>query len=552
MHKKNLLVRTLFIINILVLLLAAYFAVQIYKVNTAQSNELMTSIHQFSDQIKILAKKPHLSPQQLEEQILNLPDNETFYAYIVNDKDSILAAPDSTLIGQPITKLNDISNNLSNKIHTFNLAENQDKAEILTKTDVTLTTLSLTKVNNLVVVVIRNHLSTGYYAYLKAKSHLLFAFITLLGLSIILYWFHFTLRKQVNHTKHFIVISLLAGITILALIVTLIMYRTPEDIPTSAKPLYNLSQVHNYLDETTNKIGSEKAILLPFGVYITNLDFNSTNSVKLSLWLWSKKTMLKNNDVQIILPQKNIGTIEAIQNKQDEVLTRYNLLELRQVYSQVRYPFDDRYVMVEFWHSDVFNPNIILYPDLSSYNLIDKNNFFTNELDPSVSIKDWDVIKSFYIALPFKVGASLGYNPEVIQKIPHRVVLMTLLRRDITAPLMKYYLPLLIVLMMYFIGLLMSQREKNIFWILTYNASLLFVITVAANNAREQIAINKISFIEVSYIIVYIVIVLFSLAQFMKAYIVENKAELLSMLLQIGYWPIILTAMLINTLCYFW
>lgn len=509
----------------------------------------------------------HLAPKKaninsLEEDLGKVKNHSIYFAFVVNNDGIIAATSDNLLINRPAQRLDKIVPGISQQLQNF-LASDKLSHVVLThdpKTDFFISFSFLrAKKGDDTFLIIRQHASQTYFNYLQKIQHSLSYTMLFVGLGLFFVLLSFDKIRNIKSFKsYFILVALLSGIFLL-LIVTIISWRTPYPLNKDATVLYRQSQINHLVEKSAEnlKVTPKQLFQVPFGVYITNLSFDNANSVNLSLWLW-RKLPKENENIKILLPQKIKGTAEVTEKGKDSVFWRYNTLQLQQQYAQMRYPFDDRYVNLQFWHTDVFNPKVIMYPDIASYDIADRDNIVTPQLDPSLKVKHWDILDSFYVSNKFQVGARMGKPTKVISSLPEQITLLVLLRRDFTAPFMKYYLPLIIILMMYFIGLLTSEKaddEGGVFKLLTYNASLLFVVTVAANAARDQITTNKISFIEVSYIIVYVVIVLFSILQYSKVKLIENYPKLAQKLhdvLQIVYWPLILGAFLLTTIHYFW
>lgn len=542
------------VISLIALLSTAYF---ITVLSQLYSHEHKTAVQQVASVRQRLLptyeKDKKLPSSELIKKFIDEEYKQDIALMIINNKGDIVESPSQKFIGLTIKSFDRISPKITRYISN-SLSDSHKKAFIVAHDlDSNLMVIAaLWRLNaSSSLLMIQKKSSSAYFKFLKNKRHILFGLIASVGL-LVLCICHFTFLHRLSNFSQYLVSILLFCLLCITLIIQLILFRTPADLPPIYTPLYSHNDVRHLLSkEKQSRDGKE--ILVPFGAYITHMNFTPDANITLSMWTWIKKVTLPEvGPIKLLLTQKISGDPVDIKSQGDNQLERYNTAQIKQNFSQTRYPFDDRYIFIEFWHNHLFNSKIILYPDLTSYNLSNPEDLLTPQLDPTIRIKDWNILESFYVSAPFQSNSELGKPPGTIQKLPNRIMLVILLRRDFTGPLMKFYLPLLVVLIMYFIGILLMS-EDSIFRTLTYNASLLFVITLAASQARQYVATNNISFIEVMYIIVYSTIVLFSLFQLAQIYIRKaGYAFNVHASLKYIYWPSVCVAVLLNTFVYFW
>lgn len=542
-----------FVLVLLSVLCCAFFSWRLVQLYKNEHRLVGQQVHAIKQQLlTIYDKHKSATPSQLIRKFRTVEYSQNIALMIIDKKGQIIASPNRKFIGSPIDSLSRISPDITHYVRDSLLKSSNQPFIVVHDVDSSLMIISvvwsLDKTHSLLMI--KKKSSSAYFKFLEKKRRVLF-FLTLSVGLLLVGGIVLALHGKADLSKIIIYIIIASCLTSIIAMVQLIYFRTPNSLPGAVTPLYSQFQIQAMINKYNKHKGND--ILLPFGAYITNLTFPTESVVDLSMWLWFKDRKLPSGKpVNILLTQKISGNPSHINTRGNQNLERYNSVKVKQNFSQTRYPFDDRYVDLEFWHTAVFNPNIILYPDINGYNLSNPEDLLTPQMDPTVKIKDWNIIESFYAITPMKSNSDLGHPIGTIDKLPDRVLLVILLRRDFTGPLMKFYLPLLVVLIMYYIGILLMQ-EDQIFRTLTYNASLLFVITLAASRARSYVATNDISFIEVMYVIVYGVIVLFSLSQLGHTYIKNHLKNIdIHLALKFIYWPSICIAVLINTMLYFW
>lgn len=542
-----------FVFVLLSVLCCAFFSWRLVQLYKNEHRLVGQQVHAIKQQLlTIYDQHKSATPSQLIRRFRAIEYSQNVALMIVDQQGQIIASPNQKFIGSPIDALSRISPDITQYVRDSLSKSSKQPFIVVHDVDSSLMIIGvvwpLDKTHSLLMI--KKKSSSAYFKFLEKKRRILFFLTLSIGL-LLVSGMVLALHGRVDLPK--IIMSVIIIFCLISIIsmVQLIYFRTPDSLPGSVKPLYSQYQIQAMINQY--KKHKKDNILLPFGVYITNLSFPSESVVDLSMWLWFKDGKLPSGKpINILLTQKISGNPSHINTRSNHNLERYNSVKVKQNFSQTRYPFDDRYVDLEFWHTDVFNPNIILYPDIGGYNLSNPEDLLTPQMDPTVKIKDWNIIESFYAITPMKSNSDLGHPIGTIDKLSDRVLLVILLRRDFTGPLMKFYLPLLIVLIMYYIGILLMQ-EDQIFRTLTYNASLLFVITLAASRARSYVATNDISFIEVMYVIVYGVIVLFSFSQLGHTYIKDRLKYIdIHQVLKFIYWPSICIAVLVNTVLYFW
>lgn len=538
---------------VLSLIASVFFSVKLIQLYQHEHNMAIKQVaHIKAKLLKVYAANQQLAPEALVHKFLAIEYQENIALMILDNHGAIVASPNRKFIGLPVTTFSRISPKITAYIRGFLHQQQEENIQVVHDLDSNLVIVSaiwhLDATHSLLMI--KKKSTKGYFQFLNSKQHLLFALTLSLGL-LILVIITLCLTKFLSGKIMLIVQVVFFCILALTLLIQLILLRTPQLLPSTYQPLFGNTQVQALLDREQRQ--HDRKLLLPFGVYITNLSFPADSVIRLSMWIWSKKQTLPGGEpIKILLTQEIQGRMVPIKSVTDNKMFRISDATLKQEFSQTRYPFDDRYVILEFWHTDMFNPDILIYPDINSYNLSNPTDLLTPQLDPNLRIKDWNILESFYVSAPLESNSELGNPHGTISKLSDRIMLVILLRRDFTGPLMKFFLPLLVVLVMYYIGLLL-MRDETIFWTLTYNASLLFVITLAASHARQYVATNNISFIEVMYIILYSAIVLFSLLQLGHTYMRRDGSMInIHDILKFIYWPAVLIAILVNTLMYFW
>lgn len=545
------------------IILTLFLYIQFYQL-CQHEKQRVKSLQNSSIQMTLAAynKANKASPKKISQTLSNVPLKSAYIALLANQSQTIIAASNYDLIKKPLNYFFNDAHNLLKSIQSF--YSNQTNTLFSTSHvrnayfQVLLSAKRLPS-NHLLIIAIKDT-SRAYVKYLNSQRHQLF-FITLMStISILLVMALFTQKlphcSQLSYRKFSLISATLLGICLFSLTIILILYRVPNSPYTKISRLENQHLITQEVRQYIKKHPKINLTLLPFGMHILHISNPIKNQAGLSLITWHKPSIDKHGrKLQLFFDQKISGDASPINLVKGWVMSRYSDLRLKQSFHPDRFPFDDRFITIQTWHSRVADKNIFLYPALDEANLTSFNHFIAPQIAQSASLPDWDIVESYYgIIDPSQTNPIKHYRLSLLQPTSKNL-LVIILRRDLTGPFVEFFLPLIVVIIMFYFGLRIIDRS-TIWRRLTYNASLLFITTLAAARAYSAVATNQATYLVISYVIIYAMIFIFTGLKLLHFHFNKNdentmKLDLIHPALML-FWPTLASAVLINTILYFW
>ncbi|WP_406661387.1 cache domain-containing protein [Methanolobus sp. ZRKC3] len=309
-----------------------------------------------------------------------------------------------------------------------------------------------------------------------------------------------------------------------------------------------------YLAESgdTNKEYKDSIIRVPTGMFIQSIKFSSGNDVTVTGYVWQKHTEGISDDYVpgVIFPESESTSIDEAYEKEG-VAGWYFETTLREQFDYISYPFDVETVWIRLW-SDGFENNVILVPDLESYDSI------VPELKPGIEedfvLEGWDIQNSYFSYRVNEYDTNFGINEYNSHASPDLYFNIEL-KRDIVTPFITYMSPLLLIALLLFIALFTEVKvDSDPSEILKYGASLMLVLMVAHVSLREGLTASGIIYLEYFYIIMYFVVLGISFnallfASDKKIPLINHENNVFAKML---YWPVIMGLVLLVTIITFY
>ncbi len=304
----------------------------------------------------------------------------------------------------------------------------------------------------------------------------------------------------------------------------------------------------------------KKGQYIPTGIFVSHLTFSAENQINIVCYIWQRYFDGIHDNVSrgFILPQATtVKKTELYRRK--EAKTEVIIWQVKAVLNQdiiyQRYPFDVKDLQLQIWHQD-FEKNIILVPDLDSYQLI--NPSIRPGLSPTVYFPGWSIkgsyfgyMKNIYNTVfglysygPFGIYKKVekSQTPELYFAITAQRYLFNILIADL--------LPIAVIALLLFVLLLTSVPQG--YGILGSCATVFFGLLFEQIRFRTKIPSAQLVYFENFYLILYamiLAIVIVALLYLLKFNInfIQYKKNLIAKLL---YWPIVLGFSLGITLLY--
>lgn len=301
-----------------------------------------------------------------------------------------------------------------------------------------------------------------------------------------------------------------------------------------------------------NEDYEDSIVKIPTGIFIQSLEFSSGNDVTVTGYVWQKHTAGVSDDyVQgVIFPESESTSIDKAYEK-DDVTGWYFETTLREQFDYISYPFDVETVWIRLW-SDSFENNVILVPDMESYDSI------VPKLKPGIEkdfvLEGWDIQNSYFSYRVNEYDTNFGineYNSHANPELYYNIEL----KRDIVTPFITYMTPLLLIALLLFIALFTEVKvDSEPSEILKYGASLMLVLMVAHVSLREGLTASGIIYLEYFYIIMYLMVLGISFNALLFASdkripIIDHENNVFAKLI---YWPVIMGLVLLITTATFY
>ncbi|MBL8130662.1 MAG: hypothetical protein JNL42_02285 [Anaerolineae bacterium] len=319
------------------------------------------------------------------------------------------------------------------------------------------------------------------------------------------------------------------------------------------------SQMDRYLEGLANPADPAAAPLrVPTGILIQSLQFPDATSVTINGYVWQRYPVDSTVRRGFALPQRTgeEATLDEVSRRRigdEEVITWYVGVTLRQSYDPTRFPFDHRLITIRLAPAEL-DAAVVLTPDLDAYDLISPR--LLPGVDPQAGVNNWSLQTSRFAYAAAPVTTSPGVTRDDAPPRSAELRFSIQAQRVSLGPFIAYLLPGLIAAAMTF-AYLMSGHEpgkvEQITNALNYAAALFFVVAVIHTALRDQIAAVGITYMEVLYMLLYVAIVavaanIFAVARRPGWAIVRYRDNIAPKVL---YWPVFAGVMLLATVVVF-
>ncbi|AKB85401.1 Cache 3/Cache 2 fusion domain-containing protein [Methanococcoides methylutens] len=292
----------------------------------------------------------------------------------------------------------------------------------------------------------------------------------------------------------------------------------------------------------------DSVIKVPTGIFVQSIEFSTGNDVIITGYVWQKHIEGVNDDHVhgVIFPESESTSIDKAYETED-VTGWYFTTTLREQFDYMTYPFDVENVWIKLW-SDSFENNVILVPDLESYESLDPES--NPGLEKDLVLEGWEAKESYFSYRVNDYDSNFGIDGYNHQGNPDLYFNMEL-KRDVITPFITYMIPLLLIALLIFIALFTEVKvDTDPSEILKYSASLMLILMVAHVSLRDSLTASGIIYIEYFYIIMYLVVLGISLnallfASDKKIPIIDYENNIIA---KIIYWPVIMTLVLMVTI----
>jgi len=306
----------------------------------------------------------------------------------------------------------------------------------------------------------------------------------------------------------------------------------------------------DYIKESLDK-KEEPPVFVPTGVFIESIDFSTAGTVNLKGIIWQKYYKTVHDDVS-----RHV----SIANANEQNLTKffeksfgdYTLIEwvfnvsLTSNFDYKKYPFNNQNLWLLLKHQD-FDKNIVLVPDLDSYNLNSAR--YRPGLDKNIRIRNWEIQNSYFSYTFDTYDTNFGIKDFIGQSNFPEIYFNIILKPNILNVFISNFLPIIIALFLLY-GIFKTATGH---YVIRPYATLFLALIFLQISLRNNLGANEIVYIEYYYFLIYFIMVGVSLnvvlVENSKLEIVKYKNNLIPKLL---FWPFTGLAILILNIIVFY
>lgn len=331
--------------------------------------------------------------------------------------------------------------------------------------------------------------------------------------------------------------------------------------------IVNQSILKKYLtryDQELKKLANTSYTRVPTGIFIESYEMKAFEaSIIGKLWMKYPKDLYKATppafyfpDVSAIESRGLVSEIVSETEYEDYVLVTWNFrATLEQNFSYQQFPFEQNDIRIVILHPD-FSKNILLVPDLASYDIL--NPSVKPGLSETISVPSSTTISSFFTFNTIDYKTNFGN--EAVAKNHPALQFNMVAKRIWLSPFIANIIPILIVALILFIVLYIASNNADgrsgltTMSVIQVSAGFLFILLLAHVNERNRIETPEIAYIELFYFSMYVFITLQTVALAMlfrgagsKIFRYEDN-----LVVKLLFWPVLVSIWLAVTLLRFY
>lgn len=329
----------------------------------------------------------------------------------------------------------------------------------------------------------------------------------------------------------------------------------------------SLTMLTDAYTKQVKQLSDEPVKLIPTGLYIHTIQFNSSREIRVSGILWQKYLIaeragspyLANDYTQkgVIFPSAKINSYELtdslniFMDGERAMLYRWSFdIDIPETLSCRLYPFGISELKLPLWSANM-DDNTLIIPDLDAY----KQTFpdICPGLSAQIDISGWDIASSYYSYSIESYLTNFG-NTDMrgLNKFPELMFNISVSRKFIDSLIGKI-IPLLVVLILLY-TILFVRNDSDGFNNIIGCSGLFFVLVFDHISLRETVASSGIMYLEYCYFFTYLLLLLITATSFR---IDSNKKintvlKITDKFLRLYFWTVILGLMAIASILIFY
>ena len=311
--------------------------------------------------------------------------------------------------------------------------------------------------------------------------------------------------------------------------------------------------------------GQEPPLYVPTGVSLQVMKFIGPQELFVTGYVWQKFPIERPSDLPLgfTFPNAVSATMSEAYRRSDNGIETvgWNVeATLRQNLDISKYPFDHDTVSIRLWSKN-FDRRLLLVPDLASYTLTNPTS--RPGLHEGITLSGWRISGSYFDYKLFDYGTDFGIPGQLVEEAFPELNFNVGLKRNILNVAIRNMIPIVIVWVMLFAVLVTCTKDEDEAKLLSFGPSgtmrissaLFFVVLLAHIDLRDTLQIQEVAFVEYTYFVTYLAIILttlqaffFSLKRF-NFWIVEYEE---SLIIKLAYWPLWLGFLFVVAIAFFY
>lgn len=308
---------------------------------------------------------------------------------------------------------------------------------------------------------------------------------------------------------------------------------------------------------------------IPTGFFIESLAFVSPTDVNVTGYIWQKYPVYFPETIKkgFCFPEEINSSATKIElvytdngSSSESLFTTlgwYFDVTVRQPRDYSKYPLDIHTIWLRIWAVDFsIDRSILFVPDFSSYADMSGNCF---GLDKNIFFGDWVLDKTFFSYTNIPYDTNFGFSEADTSYVSKEFQINFGIRRKFFDAFINNLVPLFIIALLLFGQLMTISGEKeraNIFGfntstILSTCSALFFTVLLSHLHVRGQFAGSGLVYLEVFYLIMYVVILLVALNSYVFTIDGLKKCKLIqwrdNLIPKIAFWPLLLWMLALAT-----
>ncbi len=328
--------------------------------------------------------------------------------------------------------------------------------------------------------------------------------------------------------------------------------------------------INNYMKDRNKKLkqvdSSLKAVEIPTGVFLYDIDFKNAYDVAIIGKIWQKipDNFALRNETTFIFPQASATGISVRtrpmgkEHIDDYWLYSYDFNATIQFdFDYLKYPLNFKKLDLQITYPHL-KDNVVLTPDIQSYEFIDPS--FKPGVSSDIYMPNSKVLESYFSFHEHNFYTNLGNINNKGLKETSVLTFNVLIKNVIISSLISNVIPIFIIaIMIFLLPFTVDKRDGEVkeggaLNIIQAAGGFFFVLLLSHIQLRNNIETPGLIYLETFYFVMYFMLAMMSTA--VMLFLKTNKYPVLeykhNIIFKLSYWPILLFAIYMTTLFIFY